>query len=246
MTRSGCCLLRRIAGASTSECRVNQLIWSLFMAHGPNNQIKTAWLHSIFFFSPPPQILFSGQSKKKRSRLFTIHARRSRPRRSCHLSRKAGAFDSLRSLLDLVLVATSVRGNHLAGPCLHVNWKHKKQHLLVFPFDKSYLWTSLLTLYILFAYKCIVVLIHIENNALQQGKLKCAVFIINEYEQRFDKCIAGLFAGVEDGKRILFWSCYIHDMRFWHPTNEISSDKVVRFQSGGGNYFFNWIHRRIN
>lgn len=41
---------------------------------------------------------------------------------SCHLSREAGAFDSLGSLFDLVLVAASMCSNYLTGSCFHMNY----------------------------------------------------------------------------------------------------------------------------
>lgn len=56
----------------------------------------------------------------------TVYTWWCRSRRSRHLSREAGAFDSLGSLFDLVLVAASVCGDYLACSCFHVNWKHKK------------------------------------------------------------------------------------------------------------------------
>lgn len=56
----------------------------------------------------------------------TVYTRGCRSRRSCHLSREAGAFDRLGSLFDLVLVAASVCGDYLACSCFHVDWKHKK------------------------------------------------------------------------------------------------------------------------
>lgn len=37
------------------------------------------------------------------------------------LTGEAGTFDSLRSLLDLVLVAATMGCDHLTGPCLHVH-----------------------------------------------------------------------------------------------------------------------------
>ena len=52
---------------------------------------------------------------------LTVHTGRRGPRCSRHLSREAGAFDGLGALLDLVLVAAAVGGDHLAGPRLHVN-----------------------------------------------------------------------------------------------------------------------------
>lgn len=38
-----------------------------------------------------------------------------------NLSREAGTFDGLRSLLDLVLVTAAMSSDHLTGPCLHVH-----------------------------------------------------------------------------------------------------------------------------
>lgn len=51
-----------------------------------------------------------------------VYARWSRSCCSRHLSREAGAFDSLGSLFDLVLVAASVSSNYLTGSCFHMNY----------------------------------------------------------------------------------------------------------------------------
>lgn len=51
-----------------------------------------------------------------------VYTRWSRSCCSCHLSREAGAFDSLGSLFDLVLVAASVCSNYLAGSRFHMNY----------------------------------------------------------------------------------------------------------------------------
>lgn len=51
-----------------------------------------------------------------------VYTRWSRSCCSRHLSREAGALDSLGSLFDLVLVAASVSGNYLTGSLFHVNY----------------------------------------------------------------------------------------------------------------------------
>lgn len=51
----------------------------------------------------------------------TVDAGRHGPSSAGDLSREAGTFDSLRSLLDLVLVAAAMGSNHLTRPRLHMH-----------------------------------------------------------------------------------------------------------------------------
>lgn len=44
-----------------------------------------------------------------------------------HLSREAGTFDGLRSLLNLVLVAAAMGSDHLAGSCLHMYCERERE-----------------------------------------------------------------------------------------------------------------------
>lgn len=72
-----------------------------------------------------PQVSFQSWAKRGIRCWRTVYTRRSSSCCSCHLSGEAGAFDSLGSLLDLVLVAASVCGNYLAGSRFHMNCKQK-------------------------------------------------------------------------------------------------------------------------
>lgn len=61
--------------------------------------------------------------------LHTINTGGHGPGGACNLSREAGTFDSLRSLLNLVLVAAAMGSDHLTRSCLHMHceterWTH--------------------------------------------------------------------------------------------------------------------------
>lgn len=58
--------------------------------------------------------------------VLTINTGGHGPSGASNLTREAGTFDSLRSLLNLVLVAAAVGSNHLARPCLHVHCEREK------------------------------------------------------------------------------------------------------------------------
>lgn len=54
------------------------------------------------------------------------------------LSREAGTFDSLRSLLDLVLVAAAMGSDHLTRPCLHMHCETERETHTVFSTTGSF------------------------------------------------------------------------------------------------------------
>lgn len=53
-----------------------------------------------------------GNKKKKKKKMLTVDARRSVSGGSSHLPWQAGALDCLRSLLNAILIAASVRSNY--------------------------------------------------------------------------------------------------------------------------------------
>lgn len=57
----------------------------------------------------------------------TINAGGHGPGGAGDLAREAGALDRLRSLLDLVLVAAAMGGDHLARPGLHVHYETARE-----------------------------------------------------------------------------------------------------------------------
>lgn len=65
----------------------------------------------------------------------TVHAGRHGPGGARHLTRETGALDSLGSLLDLVLVAAAMGGDHLARSRLHVHCGKPEKRLS--PSDSS-------------------------------------------------------------------------------------------------------------
>lgn len=112
-------------------------------------------------FLPQSEVSLKSWPKLWWEAWHTVYTRWSRSCCSRHLSREAGAFDSLGSLFDLVLVAASVCSNHLTGSRFHMNWKHKHAqwlectwrlsahstfydvfHQNIIPINKRYFWNA--------------------------------------------------------------------------------------------------------
>lgn len=58
--------------------------------------------------------------------IHTINTGGHGPSGASNLSREAGTFDSLRSLLNLVLVAAAMGSDHLTRPCLHMHCERER------------------------------------------------------------------------------------------------------------------------
>lgn len=68
----------------------------------------------------------------------TINTGRHGPGGARNLTRETGTLDSLGSLLDLVLVAAAMSGDHLTRSCLHVHCGKRETGLSLSDSDKNY------------------------------------------------------------------------------------------------------------
>ena len=65
---------------------------------------------------------------KTQAVVHTINTGGHGPGGAGNLSREAGTFDSLRPLLNLILVAAAMGSDNLTRPCLHMHCETQKRH----------------------------------------------------------------------------------------------------------------------